>query len=260
MTLGVYWYFGFPEGLYHFRYFTFSPGLGGHADGPAELTARVTVPDLARFTQALMALLAQHPGVYLFGYQRQHELQIITGGYHLYDYDFGLIGKVDALLQAADAQAGATAVFTEAERIVWAPMPAAETGYSSRGLLQLGGSGQHKHHAETSALRLDCHLPTTRQPQFISTLRELAQAANLHVFFYYFHQLKTETNLMLFFTNGRQGIDLQPKQDVDIQRFEQEVKAALQAHGGQPEHRGGHHQYPETGPIIELITDQDYVL
>ncbi len=29
MILGVYWYFKFPEHLYHFKFFRFLPGYGG---------------------------------------------------------------------------------------------------------------------------------------------------------------------------------------------------------------------------------------
>lgn len=259
MVLGVYWYFHFPEGLYSFRYFTFSAGLGGHADGPAELTARVTVLEPARFAQALTALLARHPDVYFFAYQRGHDFQLVTGDYHLFDYYFELVAELDALLQQENAQPNPAATFTEADCFI-RQRPTTEAGPPLRGLLQLGGSRQGKHHAETSALRLDCHLKTARLPPFITALRELTQAANLRVFYYFFHQVKDDTNLMLFFTNGRQGVGGQPRQEVDIQLFEQQVAEVLQAHGGKPEHRGGYHQYPEKGPVVELVIDQDYVL
>ncbi|WP_129055203.1 MULTISPECIES: hypothetical protein [unclassified Chryseobacterium] len=43
MILGVYWYFKFPENLYHFKFLKFFEGYGGHADNAAELVVRVQV-------------------------------------------------------------------------------------------------------------------------------------------------------------------------------------------------------------------------
>jgi hypothetical protein len=62
MVLGVYWYYGFPEGLYHFDFFTHRPGIGGSSGGPAELTATVHAPDPAALKIAVLASLAAHGG------------------------------------------------------------------------------------------------------------------------------------------------------------------------------------------------------
>ena len=65
MLLGVYWYYGFPEGLYHFDFFAYRPGIGGSSGGPAELTATVQAPDPAALLAEVRTVAARYPDGYL---------------------------------------------------------------------------------------------------------------------------------------------------------------------------------------------------
>lgn len=85
MLLGVYWYRYFPEGLYRFDFFIFRAGLGGHADGPAELTATVQAPDPAALLAEVRAVAAHYPAVRLFGEVHGQFLRLTVGGYTLSD-------------------------------------------------------------------------------------------------------------------------------------------------------------------------------
>ena len=103
MNLGVYWYFGFPEGLYNFEYLTFQKGNGGHADNPAELITNIIVQKPDDLIDKLKLLINQHKEGFLFIYRDNNRLQIVTGGYQLFDYDFLLAKEVELLLKNENA-------------------------------------------------------------------------------------------------------------------------------------------------------------
>ncbi len=81
MILGVYWYFKFPENLYHFKFFKFFEGYGGHADNEAELVARVQVGNTENFIAKLEELKSRFKEAFLFLNINENQLIIIWRTY-----------------------------------------------------------------------------------------------------------------------------------------------------------------------------------
>lgn len=260
MVLGVYWYYGFPAGLYHFDYFRFRPGRGGHADGPAELTVTVGTTEPAALLHELRQLASTYPETNLFVYQHETAVRIELGDYGLFDYTFHVAGEVEAILRRRGLSLVLDQLFPASSFQRLTPEPPTQQLPRQR-LLQLVASAPKRQQAETRLLRLDCHLARAQQPAFLRKLDELCQQARLDVLYYFEYELPKDVNLMVFFGNGRQGLAGQPLRYTDAAAFETEVLQALQTHGGQTGHLGGFpKQYPQRGPHVVRITDADFVL
>lgn len=261
MILGVYWYFGFPTGLYNFDYFEFRQGYGGHMDNPAQLIAKVTTQDPDKLLELLKSLIEKYPDGNLFIYQDSNNLQIGTGGHQLYDYDFQLIKEVESIFKSENLKINHELKFENAQLIgFFNENKKGQITYPKKVFLQVVGSSLRKNNAETLALRMDCNLSLENKRSFISELSELSKSANINVFYYFDHDFLDRTNLMLFFTNGRQGLDFQEKQYSDIASFENTIEKLLNEYDVQLGHENGYGLYPENGPKIENIVDKEFII
>src|SRR5690606_17484134 len=127
-------------------------------------------------------------------------------------------------------------------------------------LLQSVSSGTGNYNAECTLLRMDCFLPATQTTAFIEALDKITSEEKINTFFYNVCALEDGYNLMLFFTNGRQGMDLQPKQRIDIYSFEEKVEKTLGLHEGTLKHRGGWDYYPKGNKRVVKIVDEKFIL
>ena len=264
MLLGVYWYYGFPKDLYSFDFFTFQAGRGGHADGPAELTATVYAPNPAALLAAVQAVAARYPDGYLFGKAHGSRLHLDLGDYALTDYTFHVASKLEQVLRQQQATPTTEPLPAEAPLLRLAaphdPTPPYQYG---DGLLQAVASRphQHQHQAQVALLRLDCHLPLARQADFLAALAALSEQFGVDVLYYFDRQLAAQVNLMVFFGNGRQGVGGQPLRYTDTAALKAAVLASLAAHGGQAGHLGDYPtHYPRRGPHVVRMVDADFIL
>jgi len=260
MLLGVYWYYGFPEGLYHFDYFTFRPGLGGHADGPAELTATVQTAAPARLLERVHAVAARYPEAWLFAKAHDQLLRLTLNNYSVTDYDFHVAGELEAVLRQEQAVL-TTAPLPSGTPLLRLTQPTETTPYRYGGILQAVSSAPGNYRAQTSLLRLDCHLPLAHQAAFLGDLDQLSQQFGLDVLYYFDRKLAEQVNLMVFFGTGRQGVGGSPLRHIDTDAVATAVQKVLDAHGGQPEHLGRFpDHYPRRGPHVVRVVDDDFVL
>jgi hypothetical protein len=261
MLLGVYWYRYFPEGLYHFDFFTFQAGLGGHADGPAELTATVRAPDPAALLAEVRAVATRYPEVRLFGEVSGALLRLTVGGYSLSDYAFHVAGELEKVVRQQHATR-TTEPLPVGTPFIRLTIPAEDITQPLRGgPLQAVSSSSGKYQAETLSLRLDCHLPLAYKPAFIADLNQLCQTANLDVLHYLDYEIGPYVNLMLFFSNGRQGVGGQPLRYTNVHALTEPVALCLANHRGKPGHLGDYPTYyPENGPHVVRMVDAAFVL
>jgi hypothetical protein len=262
MLLGVYWYYGFPDDLYHFDFFTFQAGRGGHADGPAELTATVQAPNPAALLAAVQAVAARYPEGYVFGKLHGALLHLALSDYALTDYTFHVAGELEKVLRHHHATPTTELLPADTPLLRLAephdPTPLYSYG---DGQLQAVSSHPRKHHAQAALLRLDCHLPLAQQADFLTALEGLCKQFGLDVLYYLDRKISLQVNLMVFFGNGRQGVGGQPLRYTDTAALKTAVLAALAAHGGQPEHLGHYPaDYPGRGPHVVRVVDADFVL
>ena len=262
MVLGVYWYYGFPEKLYHFDFFVFNPGRGGHADGPAELTATVRAPDPAALLAEVQAVVARYPEGYLFGKAHGPLLHLDLGDYALTDYTFHVAGELEQVLRRQGATLTTEPLPADASllRLTAPHDPTPPYDYGD-GQLQAVSSRPGAHRAQVALLRLDCHLPLAQKAAFLTGLDALCEQFQLDVLYYFDREIVSQVNLMVFFGQGRQGVGGRPLRYTDTTAHKAAVLASLAAHGGQPRHLGSFPaQYPRRGPHVIRMADADFVL
>ena len=68
-----------------------------------------------------------------------------------------------------------------------------------------------------------------------------------------------KTNLMLFFTNGRQGLNLTNKKYTDTLSFENKIENIAKTNNVNFGHISGYDLYPQNGPKIEKIIEQEFI-
>jgi hypothetical protein len=262
MVLGVYWYYGFPEGLYHFDFFAFKRGQGGHADGPAELTATVRAPDPAALLAAVQAVAARYPEGYIFGKSHGAVLHLDLGDYALTDYTFHVAGELEKVLRQHRATRTTEPLppDTPLLRLAAPHDPTPPYSYGD-GRFQAVSSGPRGHQAQTACLSLSCHLPQARQADFLAALEALCEQFSLDVLYYYDKAVAPDVNLIVLFGNGRQGVGGRPLRYTDTAALRTAVLACLAEHDGQTGHLGSFpDQYPRRGPHVIRMADADFVL
>ncbi len=259
MILGVYWYYRFPEGLYHFRFFRFLKGLGGHISNPAKLQARVYV----NYTENCLTKIKELKSVYgkadLTVKKNGNELLIETGDYTLFDYHFQMVSEIDEVLKNENA------VLTDHE------IPfGTEITYNfdtnlkaiprekKHDFIRLVGSVFKSFNAENFSLRIDCHVSLRLKNDFLDDLATACGPENISVFYHYHFVSDDFVNLMLFFTNGRQMRD--HIQVVDISSFGNRVQGIAGTYSVQFGHKNGLESYPVNGPHIHLMTDEEFII
>ncbi|GAA0193414.1 hypothetical protein GCM10009122_56350 [Fulvivirga kasyanovii] len=256
MVLGVYWYFEFPTNLYNYEHFVFNKGRGGHADNPAQLSAKVKVDNPETLIKDLFELVNRNIDARVFAYLSDDNVKISIGGYAMHDYEFELALKVEALLKGCNAIIIDSSEFGKAELIRIENNNSKVVSTPGTGLLQAVGSPVRKYGAETASLGFDCNLETSKKIEYFERLKFISKSVNINVI-HYLEQKHTErTDLMLFFTNGRQGRNLAPKQRVDVVKFEEQLKAL----NTQYDIKKGFIGYPTGKQKALMIVDKEFVL
>ncbi|MGU3376077.1 hypothetical protein [Chryseobacterium sp. M5A1_1a] len=258
MILGVYWYFKFPENLYHFKFFSFFEGYGGHADNDAELVARVRAKDIENLVRQLEELKLRFKRTYLSLAVNENQLIIKIGDHQLFDYHFQFAAEIEDLLirenaELLDSSSPFKAQFSKNYQPEREKFENIEHHF-----IQIVGSDFKKNNAENLSVRIDCNLPLANKKDFISDLFPICREENINVFYYKDHDFNNHCNLMLFFTNGRQNKDA--IQDIHVNSFGSKVRQLSQKYSLHFGHFGGLNHYPQNEPYIELIVDEEYIL
>ena len=260
MVLGIYWYFGFPEGLYTFDFFKWKPGYGGHVGNPAELECLVAAPEPERLIQALRLLIDKFQDGFILVHRQENNLNIKTGAFNLHDYDFLLMQKVEEILKQEKVKAIPAMDRTNAEIIRIFNEKKDPPRYPRKNVLQMVSSGQHRSSAESAMLRMDCYVPAYQKAGFIAALAKAAAEENVNVLFYKEAAYNAGVNLMIFFSNGRQGMGLEKKQEIDAIALEEKAEAAVIHAGGSQKHQGGWDYYPQGEPVLVKMVDGEFIL
>lgn len=257
--LGVYWYFGFPEGLYSYRYFKFIPGYGGHADNPAELSAVISVDDSIQLLDELKRAVELHAFSYLRVTVSGNLFHISTGGYQLFDFDFKLIEHVDQHLTHSKAEVISKSEFVNPVTHQFIGAKLLQHTYPRLKTLQVTGSDKKKFNAECSAVRMDCHLTASGEFNFTQALKELMLQSGINVMYYYRTEKNGMANLMYFFTNGRQGNNSEAV-PVQLSILDTNIEALMTMQAVHKNHLPDI-QYPAYGERkIVLMRDEEFIL
>lgn len=261
MTLGPYWYTNFPDGLYAYDLITFKAGLGGHANTPAELSVTVKTENPDELISSLKELSAKYDDAFLIVEREGSYLQITTGGYRLWDYDFLFMKKVEQLIKKRDIEVMKDHKLADAKMLkLGRQRLTTELDIPQNRWFQLVSSTGKKYNAECSLLRVDCHVNPEVKSAFIDDLSTVSQKANLEVFYYHQKEVGDVINLMLFFTSGRQGTAFTPKKSVDIHSIEDQLESVMTIYGAETGHVGGAEYYPADDLVIERMVDEAFII
>lgn len=258
MILGVYWYFKFPDHLYDFQFFKFYPGLGGHADTPAELTARVQVKNPDDFIHQLEELKSGFKRTYLHLNIDGNQIIINVGDYMLFDFHFQFASEIENLLTRENAVLVDFSIPFTIQSTKSFPPEKEEFKNIEHRFIQMVGSDFRKSNAENYAARIDCNLPLQYKQDLINDLAQICKEENFHVFYYNDFDFKNHCNLMLFFTKGRQKKE--SFQKVDINSFGSKVRQLSQKYPLHFGHFGSFKEYPLHGPHPVLMVDEEYIV
>ncbi|AZA99705.1 hypothetical protein EG359_08800 [Chryseobacterium joostei] len=258
MILGVYWYFKFPENLYHFKFFRFFEGYGGHADNDAELAARVQVSNIENLIRKLEELKLCFKRTYLSLAINENQLIISIGDHQLFDYHFQFAAEIEDLLIQENAKLLDSSVPFKAQlNKSYQPEKEVFENIEHR-FIQIVGSELKKNNAENLSIRIDCNLPLADKKDFINHLIPICREENINVFYYKDHDFNNHCNLMLFFSNGRQSKDA--IQAVHVNSFGNKIRQLSEKYPLHFGHFGGLNHYPQNEPHIELMVDEEYIL
>jgi hypothetical protein len=256
MILGVYWYFEFPENLYHFRFFKFFKGFGGHADNDVQLEARISVHHPENFLKKLEDLHYRFNKTYSNIKTNEDKLLIALGDRQFFDYHFQFALAIEDLLILENAILIDTPFKTESIRNFAPEKEKSET--IEHRFIQITGSDLKKNNAENLSIRIDCNLPLIHKKDFINDMIEICHEENIHVFYYHDRVFKDQCNLMLFLSNGRQTEN--NIQYVQINSLGSKIRHLVQKYLLQFGHFGGMEYYPQNSPHVELMIDKEYIL
>ncbi|MDR1348462.1 MAG: hypothetical protein LBJ63_08585 [Prevotellaceae bacterium] len=263
MILGVYWFYEFPNKLYEFEFFKFKKGLGGLGSSPAELLTTIRCQNSDNLILQLQYLIDKYNDGKLFIYSKDNYLKISIGGWEIFDYDFLITKKVEKILQEQKTILVKDYDFRDCEIIkLTGKMADRQGAYFERKFLQIVGSEIGKNQSERLAVRMDCNIIDLEKNNFMVELVNIARAENINVLYHYEKPFQNRVNLMIFFSNGRQGINLYKKQDVNLFCLENKLDILFQKYDIKIGHIGGFEYYPYSSKEekIELMVDKDYFL
>ncbi len=260
MILGVYWYYGFPDGLYHFEFFRFLKGFGGHAHNPALLQASVHLRDAEHFLSGIKKLKPEYKRAYLKVKVNGNRLFIETGDYTLFDYHFQLASEIEGLLKDEHAVLTEYTASPDDTETTYNFAADHDGIYSQRkhDFIQLTGSDFRTYNAENFSMRIDCHLSLPMKKKFLSNLTQICLQENISVFYFFDFETDDFVNLMLFFTNGRQTRD--HIQIVDLISFGNKIQHAAEKYNVRFGHKNGPGSYPSNGPHVQLMADEEFII
>ena len=109
-------------------------------------------------------------------------------------------------------------------------------------------------------IRFDCNVHEDKKDEFLQAIQPVAEKAHIQVVFYLEKKCEDRYNLMLFFTNGRQGVGLNPVQHVDIATFENDMDVLIDSYDSKIGHIGGWDYYPKGEYAVLNIVDSEFIL
>jgi hypothetical protein len=260
MILGVYWYFDFPKSLYDYKFFMFHKGSGGHGNSPAELIANVTLENVEGLLEELRILVEIHSGSSLYIHKTNKHLKLGIPEYQFFDFEFEFAQKIEELFIKYNVKSDDYLHSTEKEVIRLFNRPLNIDESTRKNLLQIVGSPLKYEGAETTSVRLDCNIQIEKKDNFLNSLIVICNEHELSVLHFLEKTVDDRINLMIFFSNGRQGINFSPKQNVDIGALENRIEKAISNYGVQLGHIEGFENYPSGNSYTIMIKDQEYIM
>jgi hypothetical protein len=226
MILGIYWNYKFPDLLYSYNYFIFKPGFGGPVFDPPSLNLKCNIINSHKFVDRIRELGEKYPDSAIFIKRKDNNISISIGYFYLLDYDFQIAKKIELMLSDQHISDFNIENSDEPELIRIIGTKREETEDFSKLTLfktyALRPNSKYNH--QIFEIGFECEILGYEKDNFLNELRLLALEYNIDELYY----LKRDNipkiiYLNVFFTNGRQGADLEPIKHVDIMNLEKKI-------------------------------------
>jgi hypothetical protein len=260
MIIGTFWYFNFPSEFYNFEYFKFKKGFSGYAESEAALIANIEVVDPKLITLRLQKLIETYDEGSIYIYEGKNQIIIGTESYTLFDYDFLFISEIEKILKEENAKISSAEIEKYNHYYLFNETYQNSIHKWKGRFLQLERNNLKNNSGDNIKIRLNCNLNSNNKYSFIADLKTLCGEHHIEAL-YYFEKITGYTStLIIFFCNGRQGVGLRPKKDINTTIFEEKVESIMRKHLVNTGHVEGLQFYPDSNPIIELMTDHDFII
>ena len=261
MILGTFWYFNFPTEIYNLEYFTFKNGYSGYSESESELIANFEANNPEHIILRLKTLIEIYKEGSLYIYEGKKQIIIGTKSYTLFDYDFLLISEIEKILKEENVKIANNKVIENAKYYYIYNEEYQKSRYHWKGrFLQLEREELVNNNGECLKIRLNCHLDIKNKNSFISDLIIVCKENNIGALYYFETNLESDSNLIIFFANGRQGLRLEPKIEINADLFEEKIEFIMKKYLVKNGHSEGLNFYPNSEPKIELMVDQDFII
>ena len=221
MILGINWYREFPKGIYEYVYFKFRRSPGGFADFPPELYTSIKVNRPENLKTEIITLLEKHDQASIFLKQNGDNLYIEISWYHLFDYDFLFALEIEKLLIKENAEYIEIS-YKDSEFQKLGNHKLHESQYYPKSeFLKIVHSGPKYKNACLNIISITCNLKSKKVFDFIQEVEKLANNCGIFSFYYSEKKIKFKSNLILYLTNGRQGLKLEGMKIIDVRKFEE---------------------------------------
>lgn len=226
MILGLFWFTGFPDGIYEFEYFRFERGYGGHGDTPARLLAEIETVCPGQVLEEIRSLHVKYGMRLISYYQEGSWVQIRLTDYYLYDFDFLFAREVETVFRKWK-------VFpSQRQKSLFSVQKAFGDSVGYPESMALRPELVYFFHSQEKilsnvwrvSLGVNCHVATGRKECLINELDRIAEDEGIDIFYYYERIVGDWINLVMVFTNGRQGLDLKMMKDVNTLAFENRIR------------------------------------
>ncbi len=262
MILGVYWSYVFPKGIYKYKYFDFENARGGFDDRPAELKTTVIVPNPDKIIEEITALHSKYSECQLYICQENNKLQIGTSNYELYDYEFLLFKRIDNILIESKSKKTREIVPNKENTIIlenknWK----FANDYPIDENIKIHHDSRENYSSSLKFIHINCYILSGYKSDFINDLKNIAIEENLSVFYHIEVINGTISNLLLNFSNGRQGLELKEKIYTDCKSFEEKVTVLFEKYNVSFEYQQGFDSLSQMSNSIqfEMIADNDFI-
>lgn len=263
MTIGTYWYSEFPSEFYNLEYFQFKGGGFGYAEIEAELFTTIEVNHPDRIISRLKDLIKIFNEGSLYIYEGENQIIIGIKSYTLFDYDFLFIAEIEKVLKEESIKKANIEndnykyhnffyLFDETyqkNKFQW----------KSR-FLQLERTNLKNHNGFNIKIRLNCHLQSDKKVCYINDLKTICKQHRIEALYYFEKSINDTSNLMIFFGNGRQGLNLQPTNDINTDLLHDDITVIMKKHNAETGYSEEIQLYSNSNPIIELMSDQNFII
>lgn len=259
MILGVYWSYAFPEKVYKYKFFKFFEGRGGFDDRPARLEAIISTLNADEIISLISELHTKYNECPICIYRKKNKLKIWTTKYEMFDYDFLLFKEIDKILEKKIFIYNTTDFFNDLERenIIVLSKHAVMPDTYQTGNIKILHNSRDKHNSVLKSINIFCYLKSVVKQEFVNELKQIALSENL-TFMYHFEYIKGDlTNLNVLFSNGRQGLELKPKNETNLESFKSKLNIIFEKYNVTFEHIQGFKMDKHDGVTIELMEEQE---